>query len=335
MSRSPTVEGLRVVVRNPVIGFAEVAWRWAFAGAAWALVIFGMVEYLRTLPVTGGDMLFLRSGQGPLISRAIRHILAGSGGRFMAATFALFIGVALLWVLASSFGRMATLRALVSQILGTECETEEGHSPAAAMLGLQALRVALLASTVLSLTGAAFVANYFSSDRGQWRPGIEFLVFLVLVLTVVALSGTLNRILSIAPIFVALRNQRMLTAVTSAVDFVVRRLRAVTAVSSAFSLIHIAAFVIGSSIVVFPLSFAGFLPGWMVLSATVLLTLIYRVLIDFLHVARMAAYVALLNESEAERSMISYHPAAPPRWPASEDDILSDIPGLALPFQPS
>lgn len=334
ISHSPSVEGLRVVVRNPLIGFAEVAWRWAFAGVAWALAIFEMAEYLRTLPVTAGDLLFLRSGQGPLVSRAIRHILAGSGGRFIAATFALFIGMALLWVLASSFGRMATLRALISVILGSDSETKDGHSTTAAILGLQALRVALLAVTGLGLAGAALVADYFFSDKGQRWPGIEFLIFLVLALTVVALSGTLNRILSIAPIFIALKNQQMSPAITSAVDFVVRRLKAVTAVSSAFSLMHIAAFVIGSSIVLFPLSFAGFLPGWMALSATLLLTLIYLALIDFLHVARLAAYLALLDESNAQ-PVISYRPPVLPRWPASEDDILSDIPGLASPFQPS
>ena len=335
ISHSPSVEGLRVVVRNPLIGFAEVAWRWAFASVAWALAIFEMAEYLRTLPVTAADLLFLRSGQGPLVSRAIRHILAGSGGRFIAATFALFIGMALLWVLASSLGRMATLRALISVILGLDSETKDGHSTAAAILGLQALRVALLAVTGLGLAGAALVANYFASDKGQRGPGIEFLIFLVLALTVVALSGTLNRILSIAPIFIALKNQQMSAAITSAVDFVVRRLKAVTAVSSAFSLMHIAAFVIGSSIVLFPVSFAGFLPGWMVLSAIVLLTLIYLALVDFLHVARLAAYLALLDESNAQQPVISYRPPVLPRWPASEDDILSDIPGLASPFQPS
>lgn len=331
MSRSPTVEGLRVVARNPAIGFAEVAWRWAVTGAGWVLVIFAVVEYLKTLPVTARDMLFLQTGQGPLISRAIRHILAGSAGRFMAATFAFFLGMALLWVLAASFGRMATLRALISEILGKESEMEEGHSPAFAMVGLHALRVALLASTVLGLTGAAFLANFFY--RGQRRPGAEFLIFLALALTVVAVSGSLNRILSIAPIFIALGKHRTCSAVCSAVELIVRRLRAVTAVSSAFSLLHIAAFVIGSSVVVFPLSFAGFLPGWMVLSATALLTLIYLAFIDFLHVARLAAYVALLAQDKAEQPVISYHPPVP--RPASEDDILSDIPGLAPPFQPS
>jgi hypothetical protein len=72
----------------------------------------------------------------------------------------------------------------------------------------------------------------------------------------------------------------------------------------------------------------------MVLSAIVLLTLIYLALVDFLHVARLAAYLALLDESNAQ-PVISYRPPVLPRWPVSEDDILSDIPGLASPFQPS
>ncbi len=36
-SFSPTAEGFRLIFRRLAIHFAEIAWRWTFAAAAWLL----------------------------------------------------------------------------------------------------------------------------------------------------------------------------------------------------------------------------------------------------------------------------------------------------------
>jgi len=53
---------------------------------------------------------------------------------------------------------------------------------------------------------------------------------------------------------------------------------------------------IGASTVVgFPLAFAGFIPPVIVLSAVLLLTLAYFALVDALYIGRLAGYVAILE----------------------------------------
>src|SRR5882724_791089 len=112
--RSPTLEGFKLIFRRPSLGTAEISWRWSFGAGATALLCFSFLEYLDTLPVSNRDLFLLRSRQPALISRALSHILAGSGPRFMAASVVLGLTLALAWVLVASFGRAVTLKGLLS-----------------------------------------------------------------------------------------------------------------------------------------------------------------------------------------------------------------------------
>jgi hypothetical protein len=59
------------------------------------------------------------------------------------------------------------------------------------------------------------------------------------------------------------------------------------------------AFVLGTSVVAFPLGLAGVLPAGVVLGGVLLVTLLYLVVVDFLYVGRLAAYVAILELPES------------------------------------
>src|SRR6266487_2919422 len=82
---SPTLEGFRAIFRVPSLGLAEIAWRWSFAVAVGAFLIFAGLQFLDTLPVTSGDLALLRTRQPALISRAALHIFHGSAPRAIAA----------------------------------------------------------------------------------------------------------------------------------------------------------------------------------------------------------------------------------------------------------
>jgi hypothetical protein len=107
----------------------------------------------------------------------------------------------------------------------------------------------------------------------------------------------------------------------------------VLAAAAWFGIAHAVAFVSASSVSAFPLAFAEVLPAGMILGGVILVALIYFAVADFLYVGRLAAYVFLIDvrESETQPSALSIQPPAP----ASDDDILSDIPGLTLPPQPA
>src|SRR5215472_6312349 len=128
-SWSPTIEGFRAVVRRPSVPFAEVLWRWSFGAAAFVLIGFGLIEYLDTLPVSNVDLLFLRSGQPILISRAAARILQGSGLRFVLAGTLVLSALAVLWIALASVGRGVTLDALVEFVSKRSSAARAGQVP--------------------------------------------------------------------------------------------------------------------------------------------------------------------------------------------------------------
>src|ERR1700730_6710624 len=114
MSRpSPILEGFRAAFRQPSLALAEIAWRWSVCAAACTLLGFSFFEYLNTLPVNGSELLFLRSRQPILISRAIAHILRGSLTRVSMAALLGAAALTVLWPLAASLGPPKPVGALL------------------------------------------------------------------------------------------------------------------------------------------------------------------------------------------------------------------------------
>src|SRR5438445_5947855 len=99
--RSPTLEGFRAIFRVPSLGLAEIAWRWSFAVAGGALLIFAAFQFLDTLPVTSGDLALLRTRQPALISRAALHIFHGSAPRAIADAIVTLLFIVIAWFVVS------------------------------------------------------------------------------------------------------------------------------------------------------------------------------------------------------------------------------------------
>jgi hypothetical protein len=109
---SPTVEGFRAAFRRPSLTCAEIAWRWTTGAVACALAVFFLVEYINTLPVSPADSFLLSSGHPVFIARALAHILRGSLARTVFAALVAALALSVLWTVAASIGRFATVRAL-------------------------------------------------------------------------------------------------------------------------------------------------------------------------------------------------------------------------------
>src|SRR5579864_2375990 len=109
MSNSPTAAAFRAAFRRPSVSLAEIMWRWSAGGTATALFVFGVLEYLHTLPVTNVELLFLRSRHPYLVAEAIAHILRGSLNRVVLATLLAAPMLCGLWIAAASIGRIATV----------------------------------------------------------------------------------------------------------------------------------------------------------------------------------------------------------------------------------
>ena len=362
MAISPTAEGFRAAFRRPSLTLAEIAWRWSVGITATALFFFGLFEYLNTLPVTSGELLFLRSRQPYLVSQAIAHILRGSLSRAVMSALVAVLLLTLLWIIAAAVGRLATVRALldyfrrdvagyVSAGSGMDSEylsaadrdvasnVSTNGGPFPTLVRLNFLRAAVALAAVCGLSGAAILAGFASPDAHP-RPGLVLLLFLPLAALVYLVWGSLNWFLSLAGVFAVRGGEDAVGAISAAVTLCRERTGAVSAVSTWTGLAHMVAFVGATTVVSMPLGFAPLVPWRLVVAAMVFITVAYFALADWLYMAQLAGYVCIAEMPE--KLLAPLHPApipmplpgglkatpAPPLQTTIDRDepILSDVP---------
>jgi len=370
MSRiSPTLEGFRVAFRRPSLTLAEISWRWAVGATATALVAFSLLEYLDTLPVTGSDILLLRTRQPILIGQALGHIFHGSAPRIVMAELLAAIALISLWIFAASIGRATTVRSLIDYFAERRKATNGGEelvlitdlaaasqkgSQLGSLLRLNFLRAAVTLAAILGLVGAlilvqlvsaglssraasAAVSSSNSASSTDLGAGIPFLLFFPLAALIFVAWSTLNWILSLAAVF-AVRDcdarKDALRAVSAAVSFCRERSGPILAVGIWTGLARLTVFVVATTVVSVPLSLAQIVPARVVLIVALLLTVAYFAVADWLYIARLAGYVCIAEMPEALLA-----PMAPARLPVlppphttidRDEPILSDLPNLAV-----
>jgi len=338
--RSPTLEGFRVMFLEPALGMAEIAWRWSLGTAACVLLSFAFLQYLDTLPVTNADLFFLRSRQPFLISQAIAHMFRGSGLRLVMVMAVTLAALAAGWIVTASFSRAASLKWLVDhfsacgpqssrllerdlpQVALYEDSGNQDLQPGGdqrltmrkpwlgALIGLNFFRVALTLATALGCVGATMLASLASSPKDP-QPGLVFLLTVPLVCLVWLFWWVLNWFLSLAPVFAVRDGQDAFGSVAAAVRLCRRNPGSVCAVGFWFGLAHLAAFIVATTLVAFPMAFAGVIPSGMVLGGMLLVTLLYFAVVDFLYAGRLAAYVAIAELPETPTLAIEDAPELP------------------------
>ncbi len=342
MPISPTAEAFRAAFRRPSSTFAEIIWRWVVGATATVLLSFGFLEYLDTLPVTNGELLFLRTRNPFLVSQAIAHILHGSLNRAVLSMMTAALLLALIWIVAASLARIAILDAIINYFrarfteLGVT-ETDQNdvvtnvstRDRLGALLWLNFLRISAALAGLVGLAGAAIVAGS-SSSPGHPRPGMVFLLFVPLAGLVGLVWYELNWLLSLAAVFVVRYGEDAVSSISSAVALCRDRTWALFAVSTWTGAAHLIAFFAASSAVAVPLGLAGFLPWRLVVLATLAVTLGYFAVADWLYVARLAGYVCIAELPNALLVPPVQPVVTPAPTPSSAIDrdelILSDVP---------
>jgi hypothetical protein len=333
MKRSPTLEGFKLLFREPSLGLAEIAWRWSFGAAVAALLGFSFFEYLDTLPVSNRDLFLLRTRQPGLISRALAHILTGSGARFMAASMVLALALAFAWVIIASFGRAATLKGLLNYFWKNEAGRKFPFRMSG-LVGLNFLRVGAVLAALVGFAGAMVLGGMVSSEKNP-SPGAAVLVFMAVVVLVWIAWAVMNWVLSLASVFVVAGDEDTFGAIGAAVGLVRDRIGAVIASSFWFGLAHVVAIFIASSVVIFLMAFAGILPRGVAFGGVLFAGLLYFAVVDLLYLGRLGSYVWLAEGPAIEPvpEVVAPPVIQPPAYstPLSErvdpdDLILSDIP---------
>ena len=355
MPISPTAEGFRAAFRRPSLTLGEITWRWVTGATAAALFFFGFFEFLDTLPVTSGERLFLRTRHPYLVAEAIAHIFRGHLSRAMMAGLLAGLMLGLLWIVAASLGRIATVRGLLDYFPRNLGNASAGGAMAEAasnvstnlnrfetLTRLNFLRAAVVLAAIFGFVGASILAGFASPDADP-SPGLAFLLFLPLAGLICLVGWALNWLLSLAGIFAVRDGEDAMGAISAAVTFCRERTAAVFAVSTWTGLAHLVAFVGATTVISMPLGFAGVLPWRLVLLGVILVTLAYFVLADWLYMARLAGYVCVAEMPEELLTPLSPKPTSTP--PPSElqvtsgplqttvdreETILSDVPNLTV-----
>lgn len=340
---SPTLEGFRTAFRLPSFTFGEIAWRWSVGATGLSLFFFGLFEFLNTLPVTNGELFFLRTRQPYLVGQALAHILRGSLSRAVRSGIVAILLMALLWIIAASLGRIAIVRSLLEYFRADFAQriaaagispgreaTEAASRPFRSLLDLNFLRVAVVLGAALGFVGATILAGFASPEKNP-QPGLFFLLWFPLAGLICFVSWLLNWFLSLASLFAVRDGADAIGSLSAAVSFCRERTGAVLAVSTWTGLAHLTAFVGATTVVAMPLSAAGILPWRLVLLAVFILTLIYFAIADWLYMARLAGYVCIAEMPEALRMPppTPVPPSLPVQTTIDQDEpILSDVPGL-------
>jgi hypothetical protein len=337
---SPTAEGFRAAARRPSLTLGEIAWRWSFGATAGVMLLFSLFEYLDTLPVTNGELLFLRTRHPYFVAQAIAHILRGSLNRVVAAGLLAAFLLGLLWIVTGSLGRIATVRALIEYFHSgpaTDAITEHRfRAPFRSLCRLNFLRAALALAATFGLMGAAILAGFVSPEADP-QPWLAFLVFVVLAAMIAWAWWVLDWLLSLAGMFAVRDSDDALGAISAAVSFCRERAGAVFAVSSWAGLAHFLAFVGASIVATMALGMAPVVPWRLLLLGSLLLIMMYSALTDWLYMARLAGYVCIAETPEAllrpPRRVPQLVPPAPvaPAPPLQttidrDEVILSDVP---------
>jgi hypothetical protein len=287
--RSSVQQGFATVQRAPGALAAEVAWRWCFGTAALGLVALVWIEFLKSIHVTDADLVLLRTRAPLLVADALAHMLAGSGTPLLRAVAVLTPGLAALWTLASAVGRAATLRAL----------WPESRVRFSALLGIGLLRTALALAGVAAYMGAAFLASLVAPpDTPRHMVGFLVLFFLQMIF-VAAIWSVLNWYLTLAPFTAAMSGGDTMQSLCDAAAASRTHRRELAQVSIFFGVLRF--FAVLAVTVISLGGFARLAPrnGAAAVAFLVTISLAYFIAADYLHLARFAAFIAVLRGDDA------------------------------------
>jgi hypothetical protein len=294
--------------------------------------------------VTNAEVVFLRTRNPFLVSQTIAHILRGSLSRAVLSLLLAALLLAIVWIVAASLGRMATVEAMLEYFRSrfaadipqdAELNMERGvphPGRFASLFRLNFLRLVGMLATFIGFAGAALLAG-FTSPPAHPRPGLATLSFVTISAIVAFVGYELNWLLSLGAVFVVRDGEDAVGSISSAVELCRKRSRAVFAVGTWTGIAHLVTFVAASTVVGFPIGLAGVLPWRVIALLVILVTLAYLAVADWLCTDRFAGYVCIAELPDVllappEAPIIPFVPV-PSETIDREELILSDVPNAA------
>ena len=285
-NETPSRAGWRLARENPKLVLIEVAWRWSFGVAALLLLLLAGVSALKRVSISDADGAVLRSFDPYKIANTVAALVVAYGKLLSVVLATLLFALVFLWMIAATWGRAATLKIL------------RGSGATATVAGLNLLRILLLlaalAMAALATIGAAMLATHFSSDQEEPNVLVYFSIVILVLPIIVILWAVLNWVLSLAPLFAA-EEQGVLAAVSATFRSLRAKRKAYWSVSGVYGTIRGAGLLV---LIVFGLAMGAVGQDRIIFALLVTLLLLYFFFADLLYVARLAAYLQIVEKLE-------------------------------------
>lgn len=304
--------GFRAIFVRPAMALAEIAWRWAFGAAAWALVIFAIHRVFSRVDVTQLELLIARHSDLFLIADACARIVVQVLPQLAREGLVLVPAIAGLWIAAGTVGRGITLNALFSAGNPEESAVFAGvepNQPATGATGrrtvrygplllLHLVRALFTIAALIAGCGAVLLAGIALAAQ---NPAAAAGVSLLLVSVVMLFWAMVNWFLALAPVWIVRDGRPAFAAISDSLQLYRRDPGVYVGIATSFGLIRALALV---AAIVAALIASQASPAAAV-AMNVVIALVYFAVADFLYIARLAAFVSLNQSALSAISMPS------------------------------
>ncbi len=328
----PVRSGFRAVVRQPALILAEIVWRWSYGAAAWVLLVLCIRRILAGIDISQAEYLLARRSDMFLIADACARILYQALPALLRFAAILIPALAVIWIIAATLGRATTLKALIAEQefvgpgapAGTAPDLPGSPTAAGArargkmrfrsLLFLNFLRAAFTLATLLAFIGIMILASLAFPDQGA-DPTVALLIWVLLAAMAACLWSVINWFLALAPIWIVRDGHGPFQAIADSLALFRRHAAPYVAAAWWFGFIRAFILLLAFVAALFAASAASTTRA---VIAGLLIALLYFAAADFLYIARLAAYVALAEESP-EPTAVSIQPLAPEPQPATPE----------------
>jgi hypothetical protein len=294
--------GLQSLWRRPSLALAEMAWRWLYLAAAAGVLVFALIQVLKSVEVNPAEFMAAGGYQKALAG----IVLAQALPLFVRAGVALAAASALLWLGVASMSRAAIFRALV-------CGNSASRKDRLAwpgILGIYGFRALLAFASVVAWTGVPLLCvTGIAVDWEGQNAAAALALCIILALLIWLAWEFVDWFLQVAPIFSVLDSRGPLTSIAGAVELFQSAAAACFAIWGWFAFCRIALFLAMSALALLAMASAG-ADLWTAVLAGALVLLAYSALSSWLYIARFAAYVQLAARAGSSPSPAIAEPTA-------------------------
>jgi len=285
-NETPARAGWRIVLENPKLFLIELVWRWSFGALALLLAIQACAIVLQRITVSDATWTALHSQDLTSVANAMAELILAFWKVFCLVLAALLLATAVVWFLAASWGRAATLRVL------------KRSGALRVVAGSNLLRILLVMltalATVLVIAGAALFSARFSVNPNEPNLVLYLLIVMVALPIIALVWAALNWVLSLAPLFSVRGKKQVFASLAAALRNLRANRKAYWSVSGVYGTVRCIAL---TAIIVLGIILGALGENWIVLSLVVALVLLYFAFADLLYIGRLAAYLEIVERS--------------------------------------